>query len=165
MRALHKVGDGSNSYRWYHDGTSSHVSATSANGSTWTVDSTGKGYGFRTQSSIKLITYAEDDTSKARYGLRENMFTDPSITERKTLQAHLSNSLAIRAKQKRIVKFPAYAPDVIPHIGDMVTVNQQTTPAVGPSNKKLQLVNMGFDLRPEDLGQSVMKFTCLDYAD
>ncbi len=161
---LNKVGSAGNTYRWFHDALTTHTSAFSANGSTWTVDSTGVGYGFRTLSSNRLLTTAAEDDSIEKYGLREDVFSNPAIRERETMQQLISEQVARLSKQKRIITFTSYAPDDVPQIGTMVQVHQQKAPSTGV-NSLMELIDMSFDLTHKDLGQSVMRFTALDFID
>ena len=161
---LNKVGDASNTYRWFHDALSINTSAFSANGTTWTVDSTGVGYGFRTLSSNRLLTVASEDDSKDKYGLREDVFSAPAIRERQTMDQLITEEVARLSKQKRIITFTSYAPDNVPQIGQMVQVHQSKTPSTGV-NSLMEMIDMSFDLTHKDLGQSVMRFTALDFID
>jgi len=83
---LRKVGDASNTYRWYRDNESSGSHAVSSDGETWTVTNNSWRFLFQTYYGTPIIAEASDYPSITEYGLREDVYQDHSIVSFETAQ-------------------------------------------------------------------------------
>jgi len=83
---LRKVGDASNTYRWYRDNETSGTHAVSSDGVTWTVTNNSWRFLFQTYYGTPVIAEASDTPSITQYGLREDVYQDHSIVSFETAQ-------------------------------------------------------------------------------
>lgn len=98
---IKKAGDGSNYFRWHHDGGTGAVNAERA-ASTWTVNSSSYALTHRTYFSRRVLAEASDQTSIDRYGVIEAVQDAPWIKERQTMDTYLTSIMQYSALQHRI---------------------------------------------------------------
>ncbi|MBI2127198.1 MAG: hypothetical protein HYU02_07820 [Thaumarchaeota archaeon] len=119
---LYKKGSSGNTFRWYRDSSATSTRATSSDGITWSVVGSTYSYAFRTYSATRLLSIGDDEASKTAYNVRETVISDPSITERKTMENLVNNLIGVSGKLKRTFTCTIYPPDTMMLIGQSVRV-------------------------------------------
>lgn len=101
-------------YRWYHDGGSSGTNANSADGSTWTINTSSYKFAFREYSNVPLINiYNYSGLTASTKHFKEEVFRNPAIIDYATLYKWLMIEGDHALQRKVIVKCKVYAPDTL----------------------------------------------------
>jgi hypothetical protein len=160
---LREVGTAGNTFEWYHDGGTSSTHATSTDGANWTVNSNAKGYAFRTLSAIRLLFPEQDQTSITNYGLREHAFSNPEITEWKTMEKLVIGMLNVMGKKKRVVSLNFFPSDTLPEVGQSVKIKDAKTGV----NGQFEVVNLhlSWDYEEQQLGATSVGLTAVGLVD
>lgn len=117
---LRKVGDASNTYLWYHGGTSGGNSLESADGITWTPGTTQ--FMFRTYTSSPVIAVVSAPVAATSKFFKEDVINKPEIKDSVALFQFLIKLSETAFKIKEIFKGSIYMPDVLLDNGDTVTI-------------------------------------------
>lgn len=142
---LYKKGSAGNTYNWYHDGGSASTIATSADGVTWSVTASTKGYAFRTYNAARLLTVSEDSTSRSNYGISEDVYSNPEITERITMQRLVDGMTSIMSQKKRVLSASIFPPDTMIRVGQYLRVIDSKTAV----DSMLEVVNVEYEFDSE----------------
>ena len=138
-----KVGDASNTYKWWKDALSTGKNAYSADGVTWTVQSSSFNFLFRTFYGTPIIAEALNAASIAKYEDIQDVFQDHAI---------LSYDVAEKIAQGLAAKtgtapesFDAYVtPDRDYSIGQVAAINY---PELNLNNDKFVVMSVSLPLK------------------
>ncbi|MFN3621367.1 MAG: hypothetical protein ACK4TI_00590, partial [Nitrososphaerales archaeon] len=120
---LYKTGDSSNTYRWYSDASTNKTDAYSTDGLNWTVRSgSGQNFAFRTYWREPLIAVAKNQASIDKYGVREQVVSDPQIKTREEAKVEAIRSATKLSTLKRQIRLTVVAPDQPISAGTLVKV-------------------------------------------
>lgn len=123
-------GDASNYYKWHHDNLDTATSATSTNGSSWTLTSTPNrfGYTFRQYYTTPLLTtYPASGLASTDKHFHEYVIKRPDITQRQHMEIIVNNEATNMTRRKEIFKGRIYAPDTLLQTGQAVRIRKQAS--------------------------------------
>lgn len=145
---LVKKGTAANTFRWYRDSAATARRATSTDGITWTPIPSTYSYAFRTYTAERLLTIAPYQDSIDAYGLREEIVSDPAITERATMQKLIEQRLHYSKLLKRTVRCPIFPPDSIMLLGQSARIVN----SLCGIDDIFELTNTEYNFSTEELG-------------
>jgi hypothetical protein len=164
---LPKLGDATDTVRWYHDNGSSGEHAYSNDGDSWSVVGGSYVFAYRTYYQITVIAQAADAASKDTYhGWREVVIRDESIIDydvAKTIaQAKLN---ALKDAQTVLSTINVLNPTSVPQPSKTVTLNlpdfdvnqkfelREVTLSFEGGHKKLHKMDLSLGKAAEELGK------------
>jgi len=126
---LAKTGSAANTFKWYRDALDTGVSATSADGVTYTLTSTPNrfNYSYREYYSTSLISIYPPAVSATSKHLHEEVYRYAYIHQQAILTNYLTAIAAPLTQRKDMITCLIYAPDVLLSIGQSVRIRKQSS--------------------------------------
>lgn len=145
---LNKNGDASNTYKWYHDNSTTNSHVESDDGITWTNTPNSYKPSFKTFFKQPNLSKAINRDSINKYGLRETAIVDTSITDKKTAKRRAQTLIQILGSvKKELPTLTVKELTSVPQVGRDVKVELDT---IGV-NRFYQLVQLDIPLPPGHL--------------
>ncbi|MCD6511540.1 MAG: hypothetical protein J7K45_03000 [Thaumarchaeota archaeon] len=122
---LGKVGD-SDTYRLYHDGSSSETLAESQDSEDWILHEGSWNFSYRLYHGVPLVTKAEDPRLVKLYGKREGVIVDRSVTDRgMAKKLALANLYNLGRPKRSVSRLTVLNPSSIPKPNTLIKIDSE----------------------------------------